>query len=481
MSNYNNLKTTIDANIKQNGNQEITGSILNSVLNQMVNILGTGYQFAGIATLDPATEPGTPDAKVFYIANGKGTYTNFGGLEVTEDDVVVLYYDTAWHKVATGIASQDKLAELGHKVDNIENVEESGKDDVLIESNDGNFVGKIDNEGGHFKGLYLQSDEEGTDKVDVAEAISKFKEIIVEEETEEIVVTSTGGQEIAKVDNNGIHTKELFINGVPVSSFQPVGMTAIFDNWGFIGDSLSSGFLAAPDIDGENPALPVADGSKGRNIYRMSWGQIMARMYGAKATNFSVGGLTAKAWLDFYPNKTSENGYNSEDGSFNVTFNEQAKSAYTICLGTNDSADSSANPVGNVATDIDVNDYHNNADTFAGNYAKIIQMCKALTPSCKIFVITPFKWWSMAAENKGYNAVVRSMPTIFDNVFLIDLYNDYINYLDHHEYGAHGNTLGYVFAANVIARAIDGIVRENEDTFKFQSIVCRAKHDNGQY
>ena len=76
MSNYNSLKATIDANIKQNGNQEITGQILNSVLNQMVTTLGAGYQFAGVATT--ATNPGTPDAKVFYIANGKGTYTNFG-------------------------------------------------------------------------------------------------------------------------------------------------------------------------------------------------------------------------------------------------------------------------------------------------------------------------------------------------------------------------------------------------------------------
>ena len=119
MSNYNTLKTTINANIKQNGNQEITGQILNSVLNQMVSTLGTGYQFAGVATLDPATEPGTPDAKVFYIANGKGTYTNFGGLEVMEDEVVVLYYDTEWHKVATGIASQTKLSELDKEVNGI--------------------------------------------------------------------------------------------------------------------------------------------------------------------------------------------------------------------------------------------------------------------------------------------------------------------------------------------------------------------------
>ena len=110
MSNYNSLKTTIDANIKQNGRQEITGQILNSVLNAMVTTLGTGYQFAGVATID--TNPGTPDAKVFYIANGKGTYTNFSGLEVTEDEVVILYWDSSWHKEATGIASNEKLSEL---------------------------------------------------------------------------------------------------------------------------------------------------------------------------------------------------------------------------------------------------------------------------------------------------------------------------------------------------------------------------------
>ena len=85
----------------------------------IASMIESGYLFAGVATLDPATEPGTPDAKVFYIANGKGTYTNFGGIEVTEDDVVVLYWDTAWHKVATGIASQAKLSELDDGMENI--------------------------------------------------------------------------------------------------------------------------------------------------------------------------------------------------------------------------------------------------------------------------------------------------------------------------------------------------------------------------
>ena len=118
MANYNLLKGEIDAKVYQNGKQEITGENLNSVLNAMVTTLGAEYQFAGVATT--ATNPGTPDAKVFYIANGKGTYTNFSGLEVTEDDVVVLTWDSSWHKVSTGIASQEKLTELGQKDAEIE-------------------------------------------------------------------------------------------------------------------------------------------------------------------------------------------------------------------------------------------------------------------------------------------------------------------------------------------------------------------------
>ena len=110
MANYNNLKTAIQAVIKENGNQEIKGDILQNALLSMINSLGAGYQFIGVAT--PKTNPGAPDQKVFYIANGKGIYTNFGGISITEDEVIILYYDTAWHKLLTGIASQTKLTEL---------------------------------------------------------------------------------------------------------------------------------------------------------------------------------------------------------------------------------------------------------------------------------------------------------------------------------------------------------------------------------
>ena len=163
MSNYNSLKATIDANIKQNGNQEITGQILNSVLNAMVTTLGTGYQFAGVATI--ATNPGTPDAKVFYIANGKGTYEKFGGLEVTEDDVVVFYWDTAWHKVATGIASQEKLSELDLRIGYEKS--ESSYDNAYLRSIDVNdwFAGVNGTINTKQKSIIVPLASEGTIKI----------------------------------------------------------------------------------------------------------------------------------------------------------------------------------------------------------------------------------------------------------------------------------------------------------------------------
>ena len=148
MSNYNSLKATIDANIKQNGNQEITGQILNSVLNQMVTTLGTGYQFAGVATI--ATNPGTPDAKVFYIANGKGTYEKFGGLEVTEDDVVVLYWDSSWHKVSTGIASQEKLSELATEIIILDGIKDVSRNKSIYNTN-----GAIKTDNGYYITPYI--------------------------------------------------------------------------------------------------------------------------------------------------------------------------------------------------------------------------------------------------------------------------------------------------------------------------------------
>lgn len=115
MANYNNLKATINANIKANGNEEITGPILNTVLNQAVTTLGDGWSYKGIAT--PSMSPGTPDSNVFYIATTAGTYTNFGSLVVAEGEVAILKYNGSWAKEVTGAATAAQVTQLGQDVD----------------------------------------------------------------------------------------------------------------------------------------------------------------------------------------------------------------------------------------------------------------------------------------------------------------------------------------------------------------------------
>ena len=46
---YENLKSAIKQAIKQNGNQEITGDLLQSTLLSIVDTVGEGATFAGIA------------------------------------------------------------------------------------------------------------------------------------------------------------------------------------------------------------------------------------------------------------------------------------------------------------------------------------------------------------------------------------------------------------------------------------------------
>lgn len=110
MANYENLKTAIQQVIYENGNQEITGSVMQATLLAMVNSLGANYQYAGIAT--PSTNPGTPDQNVFYLAATAGTYVNFGNIVLGENEVAILKYNGSWTKETSGFASAKKVNQL---------------------------------------------------------------------------------------------------------------------------------------------------------------------------------------------------------------------------------------------------------------------------------------------------------------------------------------------------------------------------------
>lgn len=109
MSNYNSIKATINANIKTNGNQEITGAVLNSVLISLLNSLIAGYQYIGVATPDSPGTSQSPDYKCFYITFTPGTYSYLGGLVVKRGEVAILKWDTTWTKETLNIPTPSPL------------------------------------------------------------------------------------------------------------------------------------------------------------------------------------------------------------------------------------------------------------------------------------------------------------------------------------------------------------------------------------
>lgn len=101
--NYATTKAALDAAIRTNGVQAITGAVLNTILNDILAVLGKHYQFGGLVTPDTAFTAG--DEKVAFFAVEAGTYTNFGGAVLDGKTLHILTYDSAWHDTDTAIPS----------------------------------------------------------------------------------------------------------------------------------------------------------------------------------------------------------------------------------------------------------------------------------------------------------------------------------------------------------------------------------------
>ncbi len=219
------------------------------------------------------------------------------------------------------------------------------------------------------------------------------------------------------------------------------GLYTSFLKVGCIGDSLASG----ESYSNETGTLRAHD------IYQHSWGQYMARMSGNTYYNFSNGGLTTRTFL-------SEQWMSvALDGNHDCT-------AYIIGLGVNDAGSTYHVDLGSIS-DIDVNNYNNNADTYYGNYAKIIQMLKEHNSKVHFFVLTN------PLSNDSYNTAVRTISTIFNNVHLIDLYTDYRALYESGSFIAqniranHYNAIAYNYMAKILANAMCKLMYNNPDKF----------------
>ena len=247
------------------------------------------------------------------------------------------------------------------------------------------------------------------------------------------------------------------------------GFSAIFRSIGCIGDSLSSGELEAVQEDGKTAYY---------DYFEYSWGQFIARANGALVHNFSRGGMTAQEYCDSFA---------ESKGFWNP---DLAAQAYIFALGVNDvtrahnAAPDKPVYLGNPETDIDLNDWHNNAKTFVGYYAQIIQRMREISPKCRIFLMTCPRTegndWRQDAYDLHRELLYR-LAEIFEYTYVIDLREHApiydADFRSKFFLSGHLNTMGYLLTARFVMTYIDYIIRHNMDDFMQAGFIGKGVHN----
>lgn len=212
-----------------------------------------------------------------------------------------------------------------------------------------------------------------------------------------------------------------------------------FATMGVLGDSLASG----ASNYGES-------GAEDRKVY--SWGKYIQREHGISVDLFSSGGATTRSWL-------------IQPYGLTALQNADILDCYVIGLGVNDAYSLGSAYLGSIS-DVHVGNEGANADTYYGNYSKIIAAIKAKSPRAKIICLTNPRGTTGTAAN--YNEAVRTIVPLYTNTYLVDLVTDsFYTSADFRDtwYGAHSTALGYKLIARNLYNHISDLIQNDIGDF----------------
>jgi len=258
------------------------------------------------------------------------------------------------------------------------------------------------------------------------------------------IYTEVNGKSITRIVNNeGITPLEFII--------KDGGFLGCFDKISCIGDSLTFGGFES-NVGG-NDYVP-----------NLSTPAQMQKIIGNTVINLGISGYCASRSdlsMSWYDEAISR-------GWFGDNYKGQC---YIIALGVNDTWRQNGF-IGNVNTDIDVNNPSNNAMNSVGGYATIIQKIKEIQPRARIFCVTiPNMFGKNNTLKVEANEKIRAIAELFE-CYIIDLEKYYIpmnevnDFANKYIVGSHLNALGYKEIANVVITYIDWIIRNNISDFK---------------
>lgn len=284
-------------------------------------------------------------------------------------------------------------------------------------------------------------------------------------------VGSSGGNEVRIIDvpSNAVYMRtscrlatwsdffvkadDIYINEKRIDALEPVpkpssyGMQ-LFEKVGVIGDSISVGW--AKDKNGNNS----------RRNTGISWVQQMARRIGCTAYNLGASGVDPVEW--FQPN------YEFAQYCYTQYQSVGFCDLYIIGLGLNPTS-----TLGSIS-DINLSDYTQNAETFFGQYARIIQMINAEHPDAIVICVT-----EPTTRIASTDQAVRDICALsFINANLVDLEKDYFDLFNTEEIiserqpdGLHYTPYGYSLLADAMETALNDYIAKNPTHFKYVGVT----------
>lgn len=370
MANYATLISAIQAVIAANGNNEITGPILQQTLVAMINALGAGYQYIGVADAD--TTPGTPDQRVFYLA-GPGVYPNFGPATIAGNQIGVFKYASSWtvellqFPIADGSVTTSKLADnavtlekLSTAVRNLLNelTLQDTQFDFAISDNIGFTIVGFQN--GHIKTKYFDSS-----LVPTRTEMNASHPVNVENlGLADFAISDPNGLTIVGFERGHIRTKFF-------DSSRTIQSTLKGKRVAFLGDSITAGANASPTTKRFSTLFcSLADcveinlGVSGTCIANNTANGLSSQRFITRATQQNIG----SADLIFVFGGTNDFSYDSK--AIGPHFEEQ-----TITGGTYIGTKKKVAPT--------------DTDTFAGALHELILQIQSVAPNAKVVFIQP--------------------------------------------------------------------------------------------
>lgn len=251
------------------------------------------------------------------------------------------------------------------------------------------------------------------------------------------------------VNTSALNTvKSAIESKIPSIPYASVGM---FEKIAIIGDSYASGEIYKQTDTDYNYTSSNGIHYYVKDYYNLSWLQVMARKNGVKGVNLSVGGLSTRTWL------TDKNGLQK-------MLTEEAQNLYIMGLGINDVGKLGTSYIGSVS-DIHDEDYALNADTFYGNYGKIIEHVKNHAPNCKIIMMAMAN--NTNATYVAYNTAIVNIANHYD-IPVIKQYDDEFflsDFYKNHMINGHPTADVYSGMALAIERLICDVIKDNYSYF----------------